>query len=626
MRKLFTIYFAMLFALVVYAQENQQNEGNQKVWWGYVGENDKCSGLGTNKAETYHCASFFPGTNSVIAGKSIHAVRFQMLSSNVKDVKVWISDKLPSDLERDAFEVVSVSSTKTGLNEVALTSPYTVGTKGVYVGYTFTITRVQYQGDAYPVATTGTDMQNALILKTSSSVTSWGDLNGQGFGRLYLQVLLEGDFAYKNGAAFAVDDFGEVVAAIGGSNKAWMHVTNMGTEPLRSIDYTITTDGVTGEEQHIDIDPSVGFGNTKVVTIGVVGDDTAGQKVKTVTLTKVNGVANEYAATPAQFTMTTVSKIAHRGIAVEEFTGTLCGWCPRGIAGMEKLREKYGDHFVGAAVHGYANGVSDDAMYLTGYSTKYAKIFSGAAPACLLNRTAEIDPYYGSGSDICADFENELSVPATVAVDVTGEWNADSTQVTATATLEALTSGQKYSIEYALIADGLTGTSAAWNQKNFYTNYNASDFSDTPDIAQFCSGGKYGQSSIKGWTFNDAVIATCYTSGRNQTTAPGAIETGDIVTNTFTLTMPASTELKKAIVKEKVAVVAFVIAADGTVANAAKFYMPGNGVTDSVDGIKTAKQAPASRYAIDGRRLQHGEKGLNIVRQADGTVRKVFVK
>lgn len=602
-----------------YAESN-----TQQVWWGYVGADDECNGVGVNKTETYDCAAFYPGSNEVVVGKTIRAVRFMLLSANVKDVKVWIAEKKPTNISTGTVQLVDVKAPKTGINEVELPSPYTVTSKGVYVGYTFTVTKLQNSEDSYPVAITGSDMQNALILRTSVSVTTWSDLNGQGFGRLYLQLLLEGEFPYANAATISSTDIGEYVAAPGGTAKAWLPITNMGTTPLRSFDYTISSNGEAGPEQHVDVSPAMGYGSSQVVTIEVNGDNTPGQQVKTITITKANGVANEYGAKTAQYTMTTVSKIVPRGIAVEEFTGTQCGWCPRGMAGMDKLRQRYGNAFVGAAVHGYANGTSDDAMYLTAWNSKYAKIFSGSAPSCQLNRAyGEIDPYYGTGYDICIDFENELSIPPTVGIELTGEWNADSTKVTAIATLEAVADGQKCTIEYALIADSLTGTTAAWNQANYYASYQASG---DPDLDQFCQGGKYGKSTIKGWAFNDAVIATCYVSGKNKTTAPGELTMGEKVTNSYTLTMPTNAALKKAITKERVAVVCLVIAEDGTVANAAKYYMPGYDNTNAIGGVTTVRLAAPVRYSLDGRQLQHATKGLNIVRQADGTVRKVVLK
>ena len=47
--------------------------------------------------------------------------------------------------------------------------------------------------------------------------------------------------------------------------------------------------------------------------------------------------------------------------------------------------------------------------------------------------------------------------------------------------------------------------------------------------------------------------------------------------------------------------------------------------TTGIDAT-TNKNAAEQYFSIDGRRLQHLEKGLNIVKSADGTTRKVMVK
>lgn len=599
--------------------------GAQTVWWGYAGIDDSYVSVGTQKAETYHCASYYAADNAVVGGKTVKGVRFILNTQNVKNVKVWIAEKKPANLTTDLVRLVNVTAPVQGVNEVPFDESYTIAEKGIYVGYTFTVTKLQTQDDSYPICCAGSDRANGLLVKTSSSMTSWSDLNGQDFGCLVMELQLEGDFSYNNAVTPATASLGESVAVLGGTGLLWLPVTNMGATPLQSIDYIVSTGNATGTEQHLDLEQPVKFGATATIELHVEADDAAGQQQKTITITKANGVANEYDANVASFTLITLSKQVHRGVAVEEFTGTQCGFCPRGMAGMDKLRRRYGDHFVGTAVHGYANSVSQDAMYLAGYNAKYARIFSGSAPACQLNRAyGEIDPYYGTGNDICDDFERELAIPAKVGITLSGEWNADSTKVTATAILEPLVSGESYTIEYVLIADSLTGTATAWNQSNYYASY--SGFGD-PDIDQFCSGGQYGQSTIKGWVFNDAVIATCYVSSKNKTTAPGVLTVGEPVSNSYTLTMPTNTVLKKAITKERVAVVCLVIAADKTVANAAKFYMPGYS-EDDMQGITPVQQdnAVEQRFSLEGHRLQGVKKGLNIIRNADGTTRKVFVR
>lgn len=599
-----------------------------KVWWGYVGAEDECSGVGVGKTETYDCASFYPGNHEVASGKTIHAVRFLLFSTNVKDVKVWIAESKPTTIDDDAVQVVSVENPVLGINEVTLPTPYEIGSNGVYVGYSFTVTKLSTTGDSYCVPVTGSDMANALLLRTSVSVTSWSDLNGQGFGRLFLQLLLEGEFPYRNGASLASSNLGEVIAAIGGTATIDLPVTNEGTDPLQSIDYTIITDGVTGAEQHIDFERPVSYGATGFVALTVDGDDIAGSKEKTLAITKTNGVANEYGEVTTKYTMSTVAELVHRGVAVEEFTGTTCGWCPRGIVGMEKMRKEFGDNFVGIAIHRYTTSTSKDAMYISAYS----HVQFGGAPSCRIDRGPVIDPYYGSVDNVLDDFRAELAIPAKVAVDVTGQWNADSTKVEATATLNSVLPGTSFKIEYVLIADSLTGTGTPWQQHNYY-NSAYGQYSSAKDLPRdlgflFNTGTTFGsgQNTYVAYypIFNDVAIAVAKST---QTTAPGLLTVGEPVTNTYTLSMPTNATLKNAITKKNVAVVALVIdTKTNRIANAAKFYMPGYDPILSVKGVNTVSETATQRYALDGRRLPAAQKGLNIVRQADGSVRKVMVK
>lgn len=598
----------------------------QQLWWGYVGENDEVSAVGVAAAETYDCASFFSGSNEVAADKTIHAIRFALYSQNVKDIKVWIADKLPTTIDADnVIELVDVETVTPGVYEVQLPTPYKIGDKGVYVGYTFTITNVQYQSDAYPICIAGSDLANTLLVRTSASVTSWSDLNGQGFGRLYLQLLLEGEFPYQNAASFTYSDIGEYVAATNGTATAYLPLTNEGTEPLTSIDYTITADGVTGAEQHLDLQNPISLSGTTIATITVNGDDEAGTKRKTVTITKVNGVANEYETAQTQYTMATVTKLVDRVIAVEEFTGTTCGWCPRGLVGMEKIRNTFGDKTVGIAIHRYTTSTANDAMYISTYN----HVSFGGAPSCRINRGAVIDPYYGTGSSIINDISNELTIPAKAAISVTGAWSEDGKKVNAEATIESVLPGSSFKIEYVLVADGLTGTTQAWRQHNYYhpAYGNFSSASQLPEDLQFLfnTGEIFNNQYVAYYpTFNDVAIAV---GKSTQTTAPGLLNVGEAVTNSYTLTMPTNTALLNAIQTDKVSVVALLIGSDGTITNAAKFQLPEYQDPSGVSAVKMGDDTtPQQHYSIDGRLLQGQQKGLNIVRMSDGTVRKVVVK
>ena len=56
-----------------------------------------------------------------------------------------------------------------------------------------------------------------------------------------------------------------------------------------------------------------------------------------------------------------------------------------------------------------------------------------------------------------------------------------------------------------------------------------------------------------------------------------------------------------------------------------EFAKISEGTTD-IDGIPTTTSAPEGYYSLDGRKLTAPIKGLNIIRQSDGTTRKVIVK
>lgn len=594
------------------AAENQ-------AWWGYVGADDDVYGLGVQSAETYDCAIFIPGNNAVAAGKDIKAVRFAMYSNHVSNVKVWVANSRPSKINAsNTLEIVNVTDLQQGVNDVALANAHTIGSNGIYVGYTFTITSVTTQADAYPICYVDQRVPNSMWLRTSQSVTSWLD-GSSDYGSIYLQVLLEGQFQEN---AASLSDMGEYILPLGGMTTATMNITNGGGNAINNIDYTISDGDAVSEPQHIDLATPINSFATGAAAITITADEAPGSRQKTVTITKVNGEDNTATVgTSASLTVSTISKLVERGVAVEEFTGTTCGWCPRGLVAMEKMRQKFGEKFIGIGIHRYTQNTSQDAMYIS----TYTQVSFSGAPSARLNRGDELDPYYGSANDMADDISAELAIPAKAGLTVSGEWNADSTKVTATAEIEAVADGN-YAIEFVLIADGLQGKTAAWRQTNYYSSSYASQTDITkaslPDDLKFLydAGASYYP------VFNDVALAV---AKQSQTTAPGQLTTGDVVTSSYTLSMPTSTALKNAITsKDQVAVVALLIDKNTKrIANAAKYYMDVyDPTTVGISSTAADARHEVSRYAVDGRQLRAAQKGLNIVRMADGTTRKVIVR
>ena len=596
------------------------------IWWGYGDINtvEDYGVLGTQRTETYDIAMRITGDNSSVVGKAIKAISVALYQKSVlKDVKVWLSTSLPTSASAANICCVDVPSadlvdlyTDGKTIDVELPEAYTVTNQGVYVGYTFTVTNVSGQGGQYPIVMLKeTDVPNTLFISTPA-IGGWQD--AKQYGMCATRVLLEGEFASDN-AAFA--DFGNIVVAMNGTVKKNVALIGKGVNQVNNISYKMTIDGVDQEEKTVNVNPAISLGTTGNVEIEFPGASEAKVQDVKLTVTKVNGESSEVEANAAtgKITTATVSKLVDRGIVVEEYTGTGCGWCPRGWVGMEKMREKFGDKFIGAAIHQYN---SSDPMYIT--PANYAKLGFAGAPSCMINRASGgIDPYYGTGDDICDDIQAALEVPAVVGLDVTGEYNEDGTEVNAKATVEALIDGGPYAIEYVLIADGLEGGTSSWKQSNYYTSYSSSQLPE--DIAPFGNGGAWGQDKVS-LVFNDVAIASSYSSSMNQAEPIGTMTAGEVKENTFTLKMPTKAALKKAIILDKVAVLAFIINPDGTIENGAKFYLQPSEELGIADNATVKEATAVGYYSVDGRQLAQPQRGLNIVKMSDGSIKKVLVK
>ena len=587
------------------------------AWWGYVDDSSAKIGLGVKSADTYHCAIFIPGNHTVASGKTINAIRFGLVAPNATNVKVWTATSKPTTLSaKSVTNLVEVPASSLGEDiNVPLPKPYAIPKGGVYVGYSFTITKTSTSDDQYPVLTTGIDAPNALLLRTESVVPEWSDLYGQGYGSLFLQVLLQGEFEDN---IVTPADFGPIYAETSKLVTAKVSLANNGATPVSEIDYTITTDGANGSEYHATLENPIPAFAKRDISLAFNSESTQSKKEKTLTITKVNGYDNGASDKSAQFTMYSLSNIIGCNVVVEQFTGTGCGWCPRGHVGMANLRAAYGDRFIGIALHQYSTQGSD-AMYIA--SNSYAKINFEGAPSCRLNRGEEMDPYYGLDYyGISYDFEKEMAIPAIAAVEVSGTFNSDYTKVDAQAAITPMFDDD-YSVEFVLVADGLKGTGSGWNQANYYSSSYANQTgirkADLPDDLKFL----YDLGTTFNPTFNDVAIASSYSGGKNKVSVP-AMSGGETSDISYTLSMPTYTKLKNALKRDEIYVIAILIGSDGRIVNAAKAKV-GNDAT-GVDAIRTVASKEAARYTLDGRQVSTPHSGISIIRMSDGSIRKVI--
>ena len=491
-------------------------------------------------------------------------------------------------------------------NKVELSSSF----QGLFVGFNYKQTSSNYPIGVNSEVDGPFFVYANIPSSQGGSGEGWYQFDSGGMG-LAVQLIVEGDFAPNSVQPL---DLGTIKVGLGKTKNVKVTLRNLGSK-LSNIDYTIALDGKAGAEQHLDFGKDFGVGGKHTVEIPFAAASTTGEVPVTLTITKVNGEKNANTSNSASGTLLTLAKAFKKVTVVEENTGTNCPWCSRGHVAMEKMRKLYGDQFIGIAWHYYEN---TDPMYFTNYTVPGLK--NGSAPQAVVNRSSSaMDPYFDAVS-IVATTLDDLPV---VDVNVTGTFAEEDTKVNAKASVESLVSGD-YNIIYALVADGLTGTTNKWKQKNAYSkryagSNGANSKSDLPEDLQplWDAGETYFA------TFNDVLIASSYVSKTNKATLPTLVENG-VVNSEYTLSMPTSTKIKSAIKKDKVYVVAMVLDKKGAIINAAKSL-----VTNStgIENVNNSSEATVvARYNVNGVQIAAPVKGINIVKMSDGTTRKVLVK
>ena len=370
---------------------------------------------------------------------------------------------------------------------------------------------------------------------------------------------VEGEYA-KNAASVVTTDFGKGYAALNGQVSVPITLVGEGIDPVNSIDYTITTDGIT-TEHHLELTEPVNFMRSLEVLVPLYADAITGEKDKVFTLTKVNGVANE--STIGNMTaigkLVTVVKKPKVIPVVEEATGTWCGWCARGIPGLALLNKVYRDDVITIAVHG---GGSGDPMILDNYQLNLYSY-----PSCQINRGETVDPYYGSGSEafgIAREVEAMQRSYVPAGVEVTAGWADDSQQainVKTTTTFVDDVANANYRIGYVLVEDGMKGTTPEWYQSNYYAGSSLHD----PNLINLTSG----ESKITNVAYNYIPVAAYEPFNGIENSLPSTIVKDEAMEHNYTIDISSNTRIQD---KQKLSVVALLIDKNtGKIVNAAKF-------------------------------------------------------
>ena len=577
----------------------------------YTGEGDIVTTTNNYKPETYDVAIKL--NDPAMVGTAIESITFPLQEvEGVSGIAVFLTSQLRVEDGKNAADltVKAVTPTEPGFITVKLDKPYQIPEGGVFVGYSLTIDEVLSMANAMPIALTPEIHEGGFYLHTSDGFLKWIDAAEGLGGSSIIEVTLAGNTIKSNAAAVAEGQSQYVMT--GEAFNVPVTVANHGANGIQSLDVSYSVAGQTGT-QHFDTAVDAFFGKSATVALNIPAIAEKGTYELAVTVDKVNAAANEDANVSTTVPIVVLNTVPKKRTLLEEYTGTWCGWCPRGFVGLEKLAEFYPDEYVLVSYH---NG---DDMEIMDYSL-FPSPVSGF-PDAWMDRDVELDAYYGlvygaKEFGIADDLAARNKDFGQADINLATTLNDDQTAVTIDADVTFpydLTDGN-YAVEYILVADGLTDES--WGQSNYYAN-------GSQGYPLYMDVFTMGESTIYGLVYNDVAVLTSEQLGGSQNAITAATaDTPVKLQYTFNLADAVNTAGDPVIQDvQKVKIVALLKdAVTGKVVNANKVKI---GASTGIINVQrsTLNAQPSTFYDLMGRRVSQPTKGLYITNG-----RKVVIK
>lgn len=568
-----------------------------EIYYGIYQGSGTLTGYGTGKAETYDVAIHL--TDPSLVGMEIRAIRIPVNTGakNATDYKGWLTRELTLVSGKIVPDIVSVETTPSGSwAEARLSEPYVIEEGGLYVGYSLNISSVDASNTSdankTPIMTTATENPEGLLIHTSRTYRKWVGLAEVGSPAVV--VLIGGENIKPRAATLVAPD--DLYTTTGSTISTTLTLVNHGSEAISNIEYQIEANGVTTTRQLTRSLAGQYYGRSTTFTATIPAVDTKGSYPTTFRVTKINGEANEDPVGATTVPVTYLDEIPVHRPLVEEYTGTWCQWCPRGLACFERMTDLYGDKFVGVAYH--MSDVMDFAVSY--YPIGTAEV---GLPTAFIDRAANYDL-----SDGRQAWQQRSNGIAPASIDVVAEWADDSkTKIKATSTTTFVRDFNDNTclVGYVLLANDLhKDGDSDWYQSNAFSGNQG-----------YSTGDKYLQKYIdspnpmKNFHFDHVAIAQSanYGVGR-EGSLPASVKEYEPNQHVYTfdisgITLPLD--------KEKLEVVAVLVdSKTGQVVNCNKGHVTD---ADGINEVQSSKSKVQSElYDLAGRRIMKPAKGIYI--------------
>ena len=599
---------------IVYMQltDGSAPVGHADHYAGYCDDHKHSTGYFTGRRQGYDVAMYVYDPS--LKGLKVKGLRITRSPyAFVLNYTGWLSNNLALKFVdgvkvADADIASKTGNLVTGHVEVMFDEPYEIGDNGFFAGFTMAPT-----SSMNPIMVTSDDMGGGMWVHTTSGLRNWTDKSTDGCP--CIELILEGQ--QENAATIILP--ANSYARIDESFTVNAPVYNHGTATLTAGEYSYEIDDVTYTATFTSNVRGDHWGRSGEVTIELPPFDEAGVYPMTITLTKVNGTDNQDVAPSSTGNVNIMDFVPVHRVLVEEYTGTWCGWCTRGLVAMRLLAETYGDDFIGVAYH---NSDPMEIMY------NFPSPVQGF-PSAFVERYHDVDPYYGydqSGFGMKDLVDYLMTQFAPLDINVSAKWDDEArtkikTNVESNFVMNA--PGSDYGIEVMLVEDDMYGPAGSnWDQHNYYADM-ADIYANEPNLGPLC----YMSDVIEDYHFNDVLVAT---SGVVDESLPASIvaNTPNNFGYTFYVDEIYNTSYEPIIQnKDKLHVVAIVVEkATGKVLNAAK---AGINEFDAVIELNDNDKVVDSTiyYDLTGRLVSNPTSGIyvKVVRYSDGSQRSFKV-
>lgn len=531
----------------------------------------------------------------------------------ISDVTVWLSE----GLDKEPFLSVDGKLSKQGLkwSTIDLPDPYIIEAgKSLVIGYTIDVPA--NDGEIYALITDYSYDFNENSCQVYTNFTgfdnegwpsfggdySWQDLGAE-VGNIGLRAKLSGDMLPVD-QVVTVDYMGAPYVSPGGDFLFQTIIKNLGANDIASVEYTMQVQGMDPQVCTVEVEPALAYLEYSDEINCTFSSTTVGNNIPySCQLTGINGKKLSSPGEELQGSFLCIESGYPKNNLFEEATGTWCGWCVVGYAGMEYMAKNYSDKgFIGIAVHG---GDEMDVMDAGQAYEEFGYVVEGF-PSAYLNRNMASSIYPAP-----EDLEEEMywisGIPAYADVTAKLENTDDEKVIRLSVETEFGDSedNASYMIGYTVMEDGV----GPYLQSN-YTSGTGEDYYGFEDMPQY----------VPLW-YNE-VARNCSRPMGVAESLPAVIKKGEKYNYTTDITLDD--------VKDpgKVRVVAMVInGVNGMVENSVCVNVPGytgiKAVSDHattgafVYGTKGALRfrvnpLEANVYTIDGRRIANGIKGNSL--------------